>query len=220
MSDKEKRELYENAKSNSIGNEKKATNRRINKKMIVGAILVAISIVGEAIFWLKTSPLINSNLAEKHNKIPKPATQETTVETSDYGMDDVTISNEETQKILYEFDLAAVNQESKEAADNILSKHGMTEYTMDENGKRIYKYKEDDFKQIEGLNENYIVGFYGLACIDSVNEMVKALGYENFDSYVKARGYVTDDDEPNIGEWRIYALAEFANHSNNQIVRK
>lgn len=175
------KDIYINLKENSIGSKKKCPNTRTTKKL---SLKIPLSIVTAALLstcaiGIKTS--INNN---------EEKTTNTKIEyTYDY----------------YGYSTNEIYCYEKLRSSNLLKDNGFTDYTIVDN-KVDYKYTAEDYKQIEDLNETYLYGFYIYTNEKSINEISKALGYNDLKDYLISNNHIDENGKESITEWRIHDL--------------
>ena len=59
----------------------------------------------------------------------------------------------------------------------------------------------EDYRRIEGLNEEQLIYYYSTYGKDASEKVVQALGYEEWDEFLQKKGYINQKGEPDISEW-------------------
>ena len=59
----------------------------------------------------------------------------------------------------------------------------------------------EDYKRIEGLNEDQLIYYYITYGKDASEKVVQALGYQEWDDFLQKNEHVNEKGEPDIAEW-------------------
>ena len=66
---------------------------------------------------------------------------------------------------------------------------------------RSYHYDSEDFRNLEGLDESYLYGFYCATSEENFNDILSVLGYSSLEQYLTEKEYVDGDGNPSIDAW-------------------
>lgn len=179
--------IFTNLKNNSIGINKRSSNKRNLKKVILNASMASILItfLSGCSVGLKNS---NSN---------------------NYTNDKIV---EESN--LYGYEKGFLKQVEKENAIRLLKHNNLTEYKIVD-GKRQYNYSVDDYKNIYRLTDSYLHGFYLLTTKETFNKVLNARGYEDLNEFLINNGYVNEQGQPDINLWEKISLEKRAEELNS-----
>lgn len=171
-----KEDLFKRMRENSIGSEKRTSNRfnrkRVFLKKTISAILSAV------IAFSMIGCVKNDNSNQLESMIEYSQLYE------DYGYTDQELCDYEIERL-----------------DSLLESNGMGEYTRDEDCLRNYDYTAEDYKSIEGLDDSYLYAMYLTANQQSVDEFSRALGYNDLNDYLESHGYVDDNGYIDGRKW-------------------
>ena len=168
-------ELFNKIKENSIGSNKKSSNKftkkSISKNIITTlmTVFIATSIVGCA----KTDD-VNSLMTEIEY----------------YAVDEQ-----------YGYSETELKKYAMERLDAILEEHNLNDYTKDQDKLRDYNHTADEYSMINGLDDTYVYTFYSISNDRSVEEFVKGLGYTDFNDYLTKHNYLKEDGNINLRKW-------------------
>lgn len=184
MKKEEAEAIYNNAKNNSIGKEKKSSAQRFKRNVILSIATAALVTV-----------LASAGFLAMHNHeeelTDSPDRIEYVTEVDGYDMSDLSIYQN-----LRVYDL--------------LDNYGFTDY--DGSGyNRTYNYTEEDFQRLKGINENYLYGFYCATSEQNFKDVLSVFGYDSLDSYLIDRNYVDKQGNPSIDAWNDATMQEMAN---------
>lgn len=182
-------ELLENAKKNSIGQDKKSDLvmgvKDISKKAMTAMLITALSLSLCACNNKKQTievPNVDTNIVVQIDRDDISAT--------DYDFDYKTISGIKSDKI------AKARAQLKIA--NIIY--------CDEYG-RILSNDVEVYKSLKDLDESDLIGYYSILKKNESEKIIIALGYEGWDDYLIQYGYVDEDGKPQIEMWE-YSVYE------------
>lgn len=184
MKKEEAEAIYNNAKNNSIGKEKKSSAQRFKRNVIL-------SIATAALVTVLASAGFLAMHKNKEELTDSPDRIEYVTEIDGYNMSDLSIYQN-----LRVYDL--------------LDNYGFTDY----NGSgynRTYNYTEEDFQRLKGINENYLYGFYCATSEQNFKDVLSVFGYDSLDSYLIDRNYVDKQGNPSIDAWNDATMQEMAN---------
>ena len=188
MSKEELDRIYENAKENSIGPEKKSSAKREKKtvamKITIGALAAILAISGLTGCVQKTiQPTPNESTSISENIEYK----------NEYnGYSDVEIGIYERLRL-----------------GDLLEANGFTDYTMD-GQKKSYNYSAEDFKKIEELDETYLYASYIATTKETFMNILTSLGYENLEDFLIKNEYVDENGKGSIYVWCIKNMEEMS----------
>lgn len=177
--------IYNNAKENSIGGEKKSPAKRykINVPLSVAtATLISIITIAGCI-------AINNDKQTNPTDIQQEISYLTEID--GYSISDLSIYQN-----LRVYDL--------------LDKNGFTDYEGS-GYNRTYNYTKEDFQKLKGIDENYLYGFYCATSEDNFKDILSVIGYDSLDSYLIHRNYVDNQGNPSIEAWNNSTMQEMAN---------
>lgn len=188
MSKEELDKIYENAKENSIGPEKKSSAKRERKTITMKITVASLAAV-----------LALSGLTGCVFKQPIPPQKEPTSisETIEYkneynGYSDTEIGIYERLRL-----------------GDLLEAHGFTDYTM-EGQKKSYNYTKEDFEKIEELDETYLYAAYIATTKETFTNILTSLGYENLESFLISKEYVDKNGKASLYVWCIENMEEMS----------
>lgn len=184
MKKEEAEAIYNNAKNNSIGKEKKSSAQRFKRNVIL-------SIATAALVTVLASAGFLAMHKNEEELTDRPDRIEYVTEVDGYDMSDLSIYQN-----LRVYDL--------------LDNYGFTDY--DGSGyNRTYNYTEEDFQRLKGINENYLYGFYCATSEQNFKDVLSVFGYDSLDSYLIDRNYVDKQGNPSIDAWNDATMQEMAN---------
>lgn len=105
------------------------------------------------------------------------------------------------------FSYIQIGAYAEEQALNLLRDNEMFDYE-EVDDKRNYNYTSEDFKNVQGLSDKYILGFYYAVSSKNLDDICKALGYNDFSDMLKKKGF---DGDPDCLDWTFaesYSLAD------------
>lgn len=205
---KKSRELFKKLVDNSVGNEKKCQNNRIIKKVILNLSLDAL-IMAFAV----------TSLTGCGDAIRKESPKITDTSKDDYSYSAMTPSFKEEFDEMIEKDnfngytTYEIRTYETLRAKEILNNNDLTEYGsfITENGfKRKYNYKAEDYEKISELDETYLYGMYMVTHQETLNEILKSLGYENLDDFLLKNNYTDVNGNPSIKVWQSMDLVQMS----------
>ena len=82
--------------------------------------------------------------------------------------------------------------------------------TWYEYGIKVYDSKAEeyvsnsveDYKRIENLSEDDLLGYYALLGMNESEKVVQALGYEGWDDFLIKNNYVNEQGKPDFSKWK------------------
>lgn len=83
---------------------------------------------------------------------------------------------------------------------DLLEAYDFTDYSI-EGRRRNYHYTEEQFSQIQELDETYLYAFYTQTTSDTLTAVCKSLGYDNLEDFLLDNGYVDKEGKANINVW-------------------
>lgn len=189
MNEQYYQEIYESAKENSIGPEKKASASRKKQKLYINIA------IGVLVASLATAGIVSifapKNVEEQ--KIPEQTISETVEYEREYnGYSDIEIGAYERLR-----------------AKDLLDDYGFTDYT-EEGNKRNYNYTSEDYQKITELDESYLYALYVITTENTFNEFLKALGYENLQAFLITNNYTDENNKPSLYAWALADLEEIS----------
>lgn len=189
MNEQDYQKIYESAKENSIGPEKKAPASRKKQKLYIN-ITIGVLVAG-----LATAGIVSIFAPKNDEKTITP--EQTITETVEYeseynGYSDIEIGTYERLR-----------------AKDLLDDYGFTDYT-EEGNKRNYNYTSEDYKKITELDESYLYALYIITTENTFNEFLKALGYENLQSFLITNNYTDENNKPSLYAWALADLEEIS----------
>ncbi len=180
MSDEQLKEIYENAKRNSVGRDKVANAFRYKTQAVLKKSMALVLTLFLAMACVGCGISNNSNLEEKRTAIEQ-----------EYAF----LEDDESG-----YSAAEVGVYEKLRVMDLLDDNNMDDYDAVGN-KRDYHYSAIDYASVEGLDDSYLYGFYILSGADDANEMAIALGYASLDDYMIQHSYIDEDGKPSKAEW-------------------
>ena len=182
----DKESILEKMRNNSIGREKRTTNKFSKRKVILNvamstilSIVLSVSMIGCA-----KEPTVEdkATIQQEYSQIYE-----------DYGIQTRDIQPYEVERV-----------------ENVLEDNGLIDYTMNEDNLRDYHYKAEDYAAIDVLDETYLRAFYSIASDESVDEMAKGLGYDNLNDYLSEKGFLYKNGKIDGQTWAAYDSIEMA----------
>lgn len=184
MKKEEAEAIYNNAKNNSIGKEKRASAQRFKRNVML-SIATATLVTALASAGFLAMHQNKEELTDSPDKI------EYVTEIDGYDMSDLSIYQN-----LRVYDL--------------LDNYGFTDYEGS-GYNRTYNYTEEDFQRLRGINENYLYGFYCATSKQNFKDVLSVFGYDSLDSYLIDRNYVDKQGNPSVDAWNDATMQEMAN---------
>lgn len=92
---------------------------------------------------------------------------------------------------------------------DLLEANGLTDYEG-RGYDRSYNYGVEDFRQLKGLDESFLYGFYCVTSDQNFQDVLSVMGYDSLDQYLLAKEYVDRDGNPSIDVWNDVTLAYMA----------
>lgn len=184
MKKEEAEAIYNNAKNNSIGKEKKASAQRFKRNVIL-------SITTATLVTALASAGFLAMYQNKEELTDSPDRIEYVTEIDGYDMSNLSIYQN-----LRVYDL--------------LDNYGFTDYEGS-GYNRTYNYTEEDFQRLKGINENYLYGFYCATSNQNFKDVLSVFGYDSLDSYLIDRNYVDKQGNPSVDAWNDATMQEMAN---------
>lgn len=92
---------------------------------------------------------------------------------------------------------------------DLLDANGFTDYEGS-GYNRSYHYDSEDFRNLEGLDESYLYGFYCATSEENFNDILSVLGYSSLEQYLTEKEYVDGDGNPSIDAWNDSSMAYLA----------
>jgi hypothetical protein len=187
MSIEELNNIYNNAKSNSIGPEKKVLSNRTKKsiplKIAIGALVATLAL----------SSLTGCAINKKYdNNVDTQVTESIKYENEYNGYKDTEIGIYERLRF-----------------NDLMEQYNFTDYEMKGN-KKEYNYTKEDFQTIEELDETYLYAAYIVTTKETFNNILNALGYENLGVYLVSKGYVDESGKPDLFVWCIKNMEDIS----------
>lgn len=171
-------ELYEKLKNNSIGEEKISNSKRTRKQ-----VLLRVSLTTLASVILMTS-LVGCGYQKNNNY-----NQTNTTTESEYIFDDRGYTTGE------------ITGFRKGRVYELMKDNGYQDYEVNNGMQRDYGLSVDQIKELSGLDESYMYGFYCVTTPNMAEKVAIALGYKNIDDYVIIHGYIDENGNPDYREW-------------------
>lgn len=184
MKKEEAEVIYNNAKNNSIGKEKKASAQRFKRNVVL-------SIATAALVTVLASAGFLAMQENKEELTDSPDRIEYVTEVDGYNMSDLSIYQN-----LRVYDL--------------LDNYGFTDYEGS-GYNRTYNYTAEDFQRLKGIDENYLYGFYCATSEQNFKDVLSVFGYDSLDSYLIDRNYIDKQGNPSIDTWNDATMQEMAN---------
>ena len=188
MSKEELEKIYENAKENSIGSEKKSSAKREKKTVNMKITIVALA-----------SLLAVSSLTGCVFKTPEKPIKESVSITETFEYQNEYNGYSDTEIGIYE----------RLRLGDLLEANGFTDYKM-EGQKKSYNYTAEDFKKIEDLDETYLDASYIATTKETFNNILTSLGYENLEDFLIKNEYVDENGKASIYVWCIKNMEEMS----------
>lgn len=184
MKKEEAEAIYNNAKNNSIGKEKKSSAQRFKRNVIL-------SIATAALVTVLASAGFLAMHKNEEELTDSPDRIEYVTEIDGYKLSQL-----------------AVYQNAR--VYDLLNDYGFKDY--DEVGKiRYYNYTEEDFQRLKGIDENYLYGLYCTTSEQNFKDILSVFGYDSLDSYLIDRNYIDKQGNPSIDAWNYANKQEMAN---------
>ncbi|MBQ7031458.1 MAG: hypothetical protein IJN13_03695 [Bacilli bacterium] len=92
---------------------------------------------------------------------------------------------------------------------DLLEAYDFTDFTLD-GTKRDYHYTEEQYSQIQELDETYLYAFYTQTTPATLTAVCKSLGYDNLESFLLDNGYVDKEGKPSISIWYQHNKVEMS----------
>ena len=110
----------------------------------------------------------------------------------------------------YEFSTGDIALYELIRLNDSLKASGLVEYEEAAGGLRDYPYTAEDYARIDGLDDTYLYGFHKLATKEDVDEMAKAIGYDDLDDFMRSKGFMDSDGRYDTRTWAAYTSVEIA----------
>ena len=172
-------------RKNSIGSDKRTTNKFTKTKKILN---IAMSTILSVVIAMSMIGCTKANVEDKTT-----IQQEYSEIYEDYGVHTKDIQSYEIDRV-----------------ERALEEQGLIDYTLNEDNLREYHYSSEDYKKINGLDETYLRGFYSIASDESVDEMAKAIGYNNLHDYLESKGFLYQNGTIDGQTWSAYDSVQIA----------
>lgn len=182
MNKEKYQEIYENLKKNSIGTNKRSSNKRNIKKAILNASMASILVT-----------FLSGCSIGLQNSNSNNYTNDKIVEESNF----------------YGYEKGFLKQTEKLDASSLMKNHNLTEFDLIE-GKRQYSYSKEEYNNIYALTDSYLYGFYLLTTEDTFSIILSSRGYDSFDDFLIKNGYINSKGEANREMWEIDSLNKAA----------
>lgn len=89
---------------------------------------------------------------------------------------------------------------------DLLDANGFTDYEGS-GYNRSYRYDAEDFRNLKGLDESYLYGFYCATSEENFNDVLSVLGYDSLEQYLTEKEYVDEDGNPSIDAWNDASMS-------------
>ena len=178
-------QLLERMRTNSIGTNKRTTNKFIKTKKVLN---IAMSTILSVVIAMSMIGCTKSNIEDKST-----IQQEYSEIYEDYGVHTKDIQEYEIERL-----------------EKALEETGLIDYTLNEDNLRDYHYTAEDYRKINNLDETYLRSFYSIASDQSVDEMAKALGYNNLHNYLESKGFLYQNGNIDGQTWAAYDSIQIA----------
>lgn len=89
---------------------------------------------------------------------------------------------------------------------DLLDANGFTDYEGS-GYNRSYRYDAEDFRNLKGLDESYLYGFYCATSEENFNAVLSVLGYDSLEQYLTEKEYVDEDGNPSIDAWNDASMS-------------
>lgn len=188
MTEQEFKDIYEKLKNNSIGEEKKSSNKRIKVQATLKKGIAAFLSVFAISSMVGCGMHVKSNDEKDNNSV-------------------VSLWDINGTWNGYSYDQIVDFEENR--VKEVLEINHMEDYTK-EGHRRNYKYTADDYKKVIEFDESYIGGFYHLTDTYSLDQFCASRGYENFHDYLEKNGYTTEDGKDNLEKWQADNLEKIS----------
>ena len=173
MSEEELKEIYENARKNSVGRDKVSSAIRYKTQAVLKKSMAVVLTLFIAMGCAGCGIAHNTSVTNNDTRIER-----------DYSY----MEDEESG-----YTAAEISVYEKLRAMDLMDDNNMDDFDVG-NGVRDYHYVASDYADVEGLDESYLYGFYILTNEEDANEMAIALGYKSLDDYM-----IQNNDERNNG---------------------
>ncbi len=104
------------------------------------------------------------------------------------------------------YDMADLSMYGNLRVYDLLDANGFTDYEGS-GYNRSYRYDSEDFRNLKGLDESYLYGFYCATSEENFNAVLSVLGYDSLEQYLTEKEYVDEDENPSIDAWNDSSMS-------------
>lgn len=112
------------------------------------------------------------------------------------------VADKAFDEIEQQIEIVCVRNQECEDAENLLEAYNLNTKPVE---KGVWN---NDYSCIEGLSEDDLYGFYHHCGYDETENVLKALGYDSWRTFLVRNGYVDKAGAPSVEVWENYAEAE------------
>lgn len=194
MTEEQKKQIFDNLKRNSIGNDKRSANKRYHKNLILKISLASIMITFLSACSTGISKEVNlNNEAIMEENISK--------EYSGFSKDEVELA--EVSNVTYLL-------KNRNMLDN---------FNYTEDGYEA-SYTKEVYARINELDDSNLHGFYLFATKDTFNTILNSQGYKDINDFLITKGYIDNNGKPSLEMWEESSLEEMGKYMEESTIER